>query len=113
MTHNTYPAPKPRRVKQPKLTVINYERQPEFGNSVQEWEERIFKRVSHFNVIKFGVPGGSQCATIAAFPQALALAHGNKRMLIYCVDTEGRAFCMSWKDYEKFAEMWLSLRQAV
>lgn len=97
-----YPLP----IQRPKLRLVR-ENDPEFGLTQTDWEERIFQNVSHFSIVKFGVPEGSVCFTTDSFPKALAAAHGDKRILIYVVNPEGRAFCMSHKDYAKFATLWL------
>ena len=108
-SNNTYPAPKPRRVKQPKLTVINYERQPEFGNTLEEWEERIFRAAAFFGVVRYGVPAGSECVTVDSYPKALHLAYGQDRYLVYAVTLAGRAFCIPRSEYQKYARIWLSM----
>lgn len=107
MIPNTYPTPK--RKRQPKLTLVNYERQPEFGASVQEWEERIFRAAAYFSIVRYGVPAGSECATTDTYPRALHLAYGNPRALIYAVTLAGRAFCIPRSEYSKYAALWLSM----
>jgi hypothetical protein len=105
--NDTYPAPKSGR-SSPKVVVRN--ETPEFGNTRDEFEERIFRTADHFNVIRYGVPAGSECATVATFPEAMALAHNNPRVLVYVVSTTlGHAFCMGRKDYNRYAEIWLSM----
>ena len=101
--------PPPHQSKRPHLATS--QREPEFGTTVDEWEERIFRVASHFNVVRYGTHNGSEVATVATFPKALALAGNNARALIYAVTYEGRAFCIPSKAYQHYAEIWLSLRR--
>lgn len=104
---DSYPHPKPR-AKPKHLRLASTTPLSEFGNSREEFEERIFRSAFCFNVVRFGSHNGSEIATVTRFPQALALAQGNKRVLIYCVNSAGNAFCIPWKEYPKYAELWLS-----
>lgn len=102
-----YPSTQPRR-KKPQLTLVPA-REPEFGNTQQEWEERIFRAANHFNVIRYGVPAGSECATVKTYPEAIHLAYDNPRALIYAVTLAGHAFCIPRKEYEKYSAVWLEI----
>lgn len=106
----TYPAPKAGRTRH--LSVVaNNAYKGEFGNSLAEFEERIFRGAICFNVVRFGTHNGSECQTTDSFPRALYLAHQQTRTLIYVVSSDGRAFCMSHKDYGKFATLWLGMKR--
>lgn len=103
-----YPPPAQRkRPKHLSLAASNPAPLNEFGATIEEREERIFRSALYFSIIRFGVPNGSECATTNTFPKALALASGNDRTLIYCVNSEGTSFCVPKKDYPKYAELWL------
>jgi len=102
----TYPAPKAGRTRHLSVVASNAARTAEYGDSLAAFEERIFRGAICFNVVRFGVPAGSECQTTDSFPRALWLAHQQPRTLIYVVSSDGRAFCMSHKDYGKFALIW-------
>lgn len=101
----SYPHPTQR----PKLRLVRADN-PEFGETQRDWEEQIFREASHFNVVRFGTHNGSESCVTASFPVALYLAHLKPRTLLYVVAGSGRAFCMSHKDYAKFAQLWLETR---
>ena len=90
----------------PRLRLVR-DADPEFGETQQNFEEQIFKEAAYFNIVRFGTHNGSESATTDKFPVALALAHQKPRTLLYVVADSGRAFCMSHRDYEKFARLWL------
>ena len=106
-----YPQPKSpsQRLSHLRLAVSN--REPEYGRTREEFEERVFRCASHFNVVRYGTFNGSEIATVKSFPVALAVAHDNPRMLVYAVSSEGLAFCIPKKDYGKYAEIWLSMAE--
>lgn len=111
MPKETYPQPgvTPGR---PRLAYANPN--PEYGATREQWEERVFRQASHYNVVRFKALGGSDIATVKSFPLALYLAHkeGGERKLIYVVTEQGEAFCMSPKDYDKFAQLYLENQSA-
>lgn len=111
MSKETYPAPKPRLP----LSIVASNPQPkgEYGNTLQEYEERIFKAAVCFNVVKFASHSGSQCATVNSFPKALVLAQETERSLIYCVAGDGRAFCIPKKEYGKYALLWMACPRTI
>jgi hypothetical protein len=103
MTNDKYPPPAFGRKM---LRPLEY--RGEFGATQQDWEERIFRQASYFTVVRFGVLGGSQCATVKGFAEAYYLAHQEPRALIYAVAGNGQAFCIPKTDYSKYAEIWFS-----
>ncbi len=98
------------RLKHLRLATSN--RKPEFGATREAFEERIFRCANHFNVVRFGVPSGSEIKTVKTFSEAIYNAHGNPRALIYAVALSGDAFCISKTEYGKYAEVWLSMRRS-
>lgn len=110
MARETYPTPgqTPGR---PRL-VFNNEN-PEFGATRDQLEERIFRQAHHYNVVRFRPGGGSDITTVDSFPLALWIAHlkDGPRYLLYVVTERGEAFCMSHKDYAKYAELYLQMRK--
>jgi hypothetical protein len=102
-----YPLPK---TNQP-LTLAASNREPEFGATREEFEERLFRTADHFNIVRFGTHNGSEIKTVRNFAEAIYWAHNNPRVLIYVVTLSGNAFCMSRKDYNRYAEIWLSMRK--
>lgn len=109
MKDTQYPLPKPDNRKG--LRILNTGGIPygEFGNNIDEFEERIFRNATIFNVVRFGVPAGSEIATTDSFPKALALASEKPRSIIYAATTEGRAFCIPKKQYLKYSQIWLEV----
>lgn len=108
MAKETYPLPG----QGPKLAYVNPH--PEYGATRQQWEERVFRQASHFNVIRLTSHQGSFIATVRTFAEALYLTLEDKeegRKLLYTVAPNGEAFCMSPKDYGKFAELTLKMRE--
>jgi len=97
-----YPLPQQR----PKLKLVR-EDDPEFGGTLQEFEDRIFRDAQFFFVVRFGTHNGSECQTTSSFPVALYLAHQKPRTLLYVISHSGRAFCMSHHDYARYAQLWL------
>ena len=108
---NSYPHPKPR-AKPKHLRLASTTPLNEFGNSREEFEERIFRSVSYFNVIRFGTHNGSEIKTVMAFPEALAAVGNNPRALIYAVNSAGDAFCIPKSSYLYYSEVWLGMRRA-
>lgn len=103
MPQETYPLPGA-----PLKLVYNNEN-PEYGAPRAQWEERVFRQATHFNVVRIVAGNGSDIATVDTYAKALHLAYGKLRTLIYVVAPR-EAFCMSNKDYGKFAEIALSMR---
>jgi hypothetical protein len=105
MTKDEYPLPK---AAKKGLRILNTGGIPygEFGNNVDEFEERIFRNASHFNVVRFGTHNGSESTTTDNFLKALELVKNEPRALIYAATTEGRAFCVPKKQYEKYRKLW-------
>ena len=93
-----------------RLRLIVDNPNPEFGATREEYEERVFHDASHFNIVRFKAHGGSEIATTPSFRKALviALANDEHRYLIYVVGKNGEAFCMSPKDYPKFARLYVN-----
>lgn len=89
------------RAQRPEVPLVEY-------SSYEEWENRIFRTAQYFTVVRFGVPGGSECLTTQSFPVALAAADSEPRSLIYCVGIGGHAFCLVRKDWGRFAQLWLA-----
>lgn len=92
------------------LKVVIDNANPEYGQNRAEWEEHVFRRADHFNVVRFNAGGGSEIATVKNFVEALFLAHGKERHLIYVAALNGDAFCMSPNEYERFAQITLEMR---
>lgn len=84
---------------------------PEFGATREQYEERVFRAASYYNVVRFRAYGESEIATTTSFRKALTIAHTNDehRYLIYVVAENGEAFCMAPKDHAKFAEIFLQI----
>lgn len=80
----------------------------------EQWEERVFRSASHFNICRFTSHNGSSICTVKTFPEALYITHeganDHDRRLIYAVNDIGEGFCISPKEYEKFAQITLDLR---
>lgn len=93
--------------KKPPKTVLK-----EYPNSLEEWEERVFRDALYFTVVRFGYVSGGEVCTLKTFPEAIYVAHQNERSLLYAVDTKGNGFCMPRKEYEKYARIWLALKGA-
>ena len=74
-----------------------------------QYEERLFRNVDYFNVVRFGHYEGGEVCTVKTFPEALYIAHENPRSLIYVVTAAGHAFCMDRKDREKYGRIWLEI----
>ena len=108
---NSYPHPKPR-AKPKHLRLASTTPLNEFGNSREEYEERIFRSAICFNVVRFGSHNGSEIATTDTFPKALALAATSQRSLIYAVNSAGDAFCIPKSSYLYYSEVWLGMRRA-
>lgn len=102
MTKETYPA-HGRKTRPNQLPLSEYE------GGWEGYEERIFNNASHFNIVRYKALGGSEVATTPSFRKALqiALADDEHRYLIYVVGKDGAAFCMSHKDYNKFAGIYI------
>lgn len=105
MAKETYPLPGQR----PKLVYNNTS--PEYGATREQWEERLFRQAHHYNVVRITAGNGSEIMTTDNFAVALAAAYDKDRTLIYVVTEREEAFCMSPKDYPKFAALYLDLRQ--
>lgn len=110
MPRETYPQPgqTPGR---PRLVYTNLS--PEFGATREQYEERIFRQASHYNIVRLRAGGGSEIATTTDFREALTvvLTEDDHRYLLYVVTENGEAFCMSHKDYAKFAEIYVKARE--
>lgn len=110
MPSETYPPPGT--APWPRLAYDNPN--PEYGISRADWEERVFRHADHFNVARFTPTTGTFIATVKTFAEALYLAledEAEGRKLIYVVGAHYDAFCMSPKDYPKFAELTLKMRE--
>lgn len=110
MTRETYPAPgrAPGRLR---LAVSNPEL--EYGAKREHYEERVFRNAHHYSIARFRPGAGSDITVVESFPLALWIAHlgdGN-RYLLYVVTEDGENFCMSHKDYAKFAEIYTQMRE--
>lgn len=107
MSKETYPLPgqTPGR---PRLVYQN-----EFGVTREAYEERVFRQAHHYNIVRFRPGGGSDITTVKEFPLALWIAHlkDDHRYLLYVVTEHGDAFCMSHKDYAKFALIHTEMRE--
>jgi hypothetical protein len=108
---NTYPQSKSPSQRLSHLRLAASNREPEFGASREEFEERVFRCASHFNVVRFGTHNGSEIKTVKTFSEAIYNAYGNSRALIYAVSSEGQAFCIPQKQYEHYAEIWLGMNK--
>lgn len=107
MAKETYPLPR----QAPRLVYNNTN--PEYGATREQYEERVFRQAHHFNVVRFTPTHGDFIATVKTFPEAIYLALGDEsegNKLIYVVTERGDAFCMSPKDYGKYALLHLALR---
>lgn len=102
----TYPVPG----KRPHLTLVPT---GEYGNTLDEFEEKIFREADHFNVVRFGTHNGSEIKTVKSFAEAVYIASNDPRILIYAVALSGRAFCLARKDFGKFAEIWLEMHPSM
>lgn len=110
MAKETYPKPRGNARPKPKLTLVPNTDNPEFGVTREAYEEQVFRRADHFNVVRYNSHNGSEITTVKSFPHALHLAHGKPRHLIYAVVSHtSEAFCISPKEYNRYAEIWLSL----
>ena len=109
---NTYPQSKSPSQRLSHLRLAASNREPEYGATREEFEERVFRVASHFNIMRFGTHNGSEIKTVKSFAVAVYLAHNNPRMLIYAVTDEGQAFCIPKKDYGKYAQLWLSMNKS-
>lgn len=100
-----YPAPRPKnpRPKKPKLLPLT-----EFP-SREHWEEGIFRTAAGFNVVRFGVPSGSESMTFGTFPEALKGFNEKPRSLMYCFNRDGNAFCLVKTDFAKYQKLWEEL----
>ena len=86
---------------------------PEFGTNREQYEERVFRQAHHYNIVRFRPGGGSEIHTTEDFRTALhtALQKNDHRYLLYVVTERGEAFCMSHKDYGKYAQIFLQMRE--
>ena len=107
--NDEYPLPK-----KPKLRlIVNTKPDPAFSGTREEWEEYVFTRADHFNIVRFGSHNGSESTTVGSFAEAIHIALNNPRALIYAACTgSGDAFCVARKDWEKFARITLERRSA-
>ncbi len=105
MAKEIYPLPKAATP----LKLVSSQETPEWA-SRDEYEESVFRRADHFNVVRYTSHNGSQITTVKTFPEAIYLAHEKPRHLIYAVvSMTGEAFCISPKDHERWAEVWLGM----
>lgn len=106
MTKETYPLPGA------PLRLVFNNTNPEYGATRQQWEERVFRNAHHYNVVRIATHQGSEITTVDTFAKALHLVHeaDGHRKLIYVVTEQAEAFCMSPKDYPRFAELELEKR---
>lgn len=92
----------------PRLAVSNANPNP----TRAQWEERVFRQASYFAVASFTPTHGVFLAAVKTFPEAVYLAGGDDRRLIFAVTGQGEAFCMPPSDYERFAQICLAMRRA-
>ena len=108
----TYPQPKSLSQRLSHLRLAASNREPEFGASREAFEERIFRCASHFNVVRFGTHNGSEIKTVKTFSEAVYNAYGNPRALVYAITINGDAFCIPRKEWNHYAEVWMSMRKS-
>lgn len=108
-----YPASKGRGRKQPPTPIIRPFDENCFEGTLADWEQRVFRNASHFTVVRYGVATGSERTTVDTFPQALAVAGYNSRVLVYAVTDSGRAFCVPRSEWFKYYEIWLQLKEVL
>jgi|SRR6185312_5027575 len=100
----TYPAPRGKPV------LVSSNPDPDFSGDRRQYEDRVFRRADHFNIVRFTSHSGSQTCTVKTFAEAVYVAHKEPRALIYAVDSRtGDAFCIVREDWSHYAEVWLSL----
>lgn len=101
-----YPISKKGNRKKPPTPIVQPFDENCFEGTLSDWEQRVFRNASHFTVVRYGVAAGSERATVDTFPQALALAGYNSRVLVYAVTNSGRAFCVPRSEWFKYYDIW-------
>jgi len=110
MTNDTYPAPN-KRAKLELIITEGTQPDPAFSGTREQWEEYVFRRADHFNVVRYNSHNGSEIMTLDTFAKAIYIASGNPRSLIYAVCAGScDAFCVARGDWEKYARITLELR---
>lgn len=104
---NGVPYPPPGRNAPPRST---FPLGTEYGTR-DEWEEQLFRNADHYNVWRFGYVTGGEVFTTKSFSEALYVACSNDRACLYVVTAEGSGFCMGRKDYKKYADLFIKMRE--
>lgn len=80
-----------------------------FTGTLDEWEERVFRNATHFNVYKRLGRGNSESKELKTFPEAVEFAKRDPLFLVYAVTASERFFCVERKNWDKYLTVWYEM----